>query len=137
MTTPLAEKLYLAQHEVLFDGTPYAVFNPHNKPLDELPFIFGFNNGGSPGWYHACLIAEDGMGLGGHCCSHEGCMRHDLGIYEGTRPDRHESFRKHYPDGYRMTFIPMDKVKTCEPLLRAYKLNQEIAAKEAAKEKGE
>lgn len=32
-------------------------------------------------------------------------MPGDLGIIEGARPDRHETFREHYPDGYRMEFV--------------------------------
>lgn len=83
----------------------YEVYNPHNKPIEELPFIYGFNNGGQPGWYHGCLVAADGTPLGGHICSSEGFMYGDLGILEGTRPDRHEGFKKHYPDGYRMDFV--------------------------------
>lgn len=38
-------------------------------------------------------------------------MRHDLGILEGTRPDRHETFREHYPDGYQMDFVGYDDIK--------------------------
>ena len=57
MTTPAAERLYLAQHELEMEGKPYAVFNPHDKPVEELPVIMGFNNGGSDGWYSGCLIA--------------------------------------------------------------------------------
>jgi hypothetical protein len=81
------------------------MFNPHGKPVEELSVIYGFNNGGSSGWYSAVLISEDGVQLGGHICSHECYMRHDLGIMEGTRPDRHETFRNHYPNGYRMEFV--------------------------------
>lgn len=130
MTTPAAGRLYLAQHEAEMDGKKYAVYNPQNQPLEDLPWIMGFNNGGSAGWFSAVLIAEDGMGLGGHICSHEGYMRHDLGIYEGSRPDRHEEFQKHYPEGYRMTFIT--DPKNSPELDAAYKLNQELA--KAAKE---
>ncbi len=90
----------------------YAVFNPHDKPIDTLPVIYGFNNGGQPGWYHATLVAEDGTFLGGHLCSGECYMPGDLGILEGSRPDRHEGFRKHYPDGYRMEFVGFDEVKS-------------------------
>jgi hypothetical protein len=126
MTTPAAANLYLAQHLLEIEGYGWAVFNPHNKPIAELPVIYGFNNGGSPGWMSACLIAEDGTGMGGHVCSHEGYMEHDLGIIEGSRPDRHETFREHYPDGYRMEFVSGDVVKTRthEGLERAYALNQ-------------
>jgi hypothetical protein len=83
----------------------FAFFNPHNKPMAELPVIYGFNNGGSPGFMYACLIAEDGTGMGSHLCSNEGYMPHDLGCVECSRPDRHEGFRDHYPDGYRMEFV--------------------------------
>lgn len=124
MTTPAAANFYLAQHLLEMEGKRYAVFNPHNKPLESLPVIFGFNNGGGSGFLHGVLLAEDGTCLGGHLCSHEGYMRHDLGILEGTRPDRHEHFRKHYPDGYRMAFVSADEVLSCEPLKRAFELNQ-------------
>jgi len=85
--------------------TTNAVFNPHGGAVDMLPVIYGFNNGGSPGWFSAVLLAEDGTGLGGHVCSHEVYMPGDLGIIEGSRPDRHETFREHYPEGYRMEFV--------------------------------
>lgn len=106
---------------------PYAVYNPHNKPVDDLPVIFGFNNGGEYGWMHACLLSEDGAGLGSHLCSAEYYMRGDLGIYEGSREDRHEGFRHYYPDGYRMAFVSKEDINSCEALLNAYKLNQEQA----------
>lgn len=124
MTTEAATKLYLAQHQYEMQGKRVAIYNPNNKPIDELPVIYGFNNGGKPGWFYGQLLAEDGTGLGGHICSHEGYMLHDLGILEGTRPDRHERFMKHYPDGYRMLFVGIKDVKTNEGLLQAYKLNQ-------------
>ena len=128
MTTPAAAAHYLAAHLHKWEGKGYAHYNPHSKPLDELPVIYGFNNGGHPGWYSGCLLASDGTRLGGHICSDEGYMPHDLGILAGSRPDRHETFRKHFPDGYRMDFIPMAKVRDHEGLNAAYKLNQEKAA---------
>lgn len=105
-----------------------AVYNPHGKPVSELPYIWGFNNGGSPGWYSGQLIAEDGMGLGGHLCSHECYMPGDLGILEGSRPDRHESFRKHYPDGYRMAFVSHGDVLAHGGLKLAFERNAVLAA---------
>lgn len=133
MTTPIAEKLYLYQHLSEHEGKGYAVFNPHGKPIEDLPIIYGFNNGGSSGFMSAVLLAEDGTGMGGHCCSHEGYTRSDLGILEGTRPDRHEKFREHYPDGYRMDFIEKQNVMSHPGLEKAYQLNQE----KAKAEKGE
>ena len=78
----------------------------------------------------AFLIGEDGTVLGGHCCSHEGYMPHDLGILEGTRLDRHETFREHYPDGYRMQFVGYSDLKDCAPLNAALeKLEKHDAAR--------
>jgi hypothetical protein len=120
MTTPAAANFYLAEHLWQHEGKPLCVYNPHDRPVETLPVIFGFNNGGSPGWMSAQLLAEDGTELGGHLCSHEGYMRADLGILEGTRPDRHkDQFQPHYPDGYRMAFVPTDELKTCEGFLKA------------------
>lgn len=124
MTTPYAAAQYLAEHQSRITGKGYAVFNPHNKPLEELPFIIGFNNGGSLGMLSAVAIAQDGVCLGGHCCSDEGYMTHDLGILEGTRQDRHkESYQKHYPDGYRMDFVGHDEVENHALLNEAFRLN--------------
>lgn len=98
----------------------YAVFNPKNVPVEELPIIYGFNNGGSPGWYSGTLLADDGDFLGGHVCSHEHFMYGDLGILADSRPDRHETFREHFPDGYRMDFVSAADVKTHAGLAAAY-----------------
>jgi hypothetical protein len=137
MTTPAAEKLYLAQHQVQMEGKSYAVFNPHNQPVSTLPFIIGFNNGGSPGWWSAELLAEDGMGLGGHICSDEAYMLHDLGILEGTREDRHKAFQEHYPNGYRMDFVSYDKVKDDPRLTKAFELNNELRVEHNANQVAE
>jgi hypothetical protein len=130
MTTLARARLYEAQHLAEWEGKGYAVFNPHNKPLKELPVIYGFNNGGSPGWYSACLISEDGEGLGGHLCSSEGYMPHDLGILEGSRPDRHKTFQEYYPNGYRMDFVSYEDVKSHEGLQKAVELNYEKYSQE-------
>lgn len=103
----------------------YEVFNPHNKPFAELPYIYGFNNGGSPGWYDATLLSDDGEFLGGHLCSAECYMPYDLGIVTGHRPDRHKGFREHYPDGYRMTFVPASDVKAHPGIAAAYQRHVE------------
>ena len=76
----------------------------------------------------AFLLAEDGTALGSHACSHESYMPHDLGILEGTRPDRHEDFRKHYPDGYRMEFVSYSDAKDHEGLNKALDKNREANA---------
>ena len=127
MTTESAARQYLAEHLARCKGKGWAVYNPNNKPLDELPIIYGFNNGGSVGWMSAVLLAEDGNCLGGHCCSHEGYMPSDLGVLEGSRPDRHETFRQHYPDGYRMEFVGFDEAKNHAGLQAAFQKNQALA----------
>lgn len=134
MTTPAAAARYLLDHLTEWNGHKYAVHNPQGKPLNKLPVIYGFNNGGSRDWWSGVLLAEDGTALGGHVCSHEGYMRYDLGILEGSRPDRHESFQKHYPDGYRMEFVSLEDVATHPGIEAAYKKNQErgVAKTEAA-----
>lgn len=103
-----------------------AIHNPNDMPEHMLPVIYGFNNGGSPGFMSAVLIAQDGTPLGGHICSNEGFMPGDLGILEGARADRHEGFRKHYPDGYRMEFVGYDAVANHAGLQEAFKKNAEL-----------
>ena|SRR3990167_987684 len=137
MTTERAAELYLAQHRYETEGRRWAIYNPHNRPVEELPVIYGFNNGGSPGWYSGQLIAEDGHALGGHICSHEGYMESDLGILEGSRPDRHEHFREHYPEGYRMQFLTLKQVRNHVGLDRAIELNQKLAVEAKNKNAGE
>lgn len=126
MTTDAAARLYEAQHLMMTHGRKTVVYNPHDKPARELPTIYGFNNGGSQGLMSAVLLAEDGTYLGGHCCSSEVYMPADLGIIEGARPDRHETFRAHYPDGYRMQFVTGADVRTHEGLMAAVERNKAI-----------
>lgn len=129
MTTPEAAQRYLMEHLLTVHGRPAAVHNPHGKPVAELPVIYGFNNGGRSDWLHADLLAEDGTYLGGHICSDEGYMPSDLGVLEGTRPDRHEGFRAHYPDGYRMEFVSRSAVPGHERLREALKRHNEKTEK--------
>jgi len=118
MTTPEAAQNYLNQHLAEHDGRKIHVFNPHNKDLEKLPVIYGFNN------TKGVLMSEDGSYLGGHICSHESYMWYDLGILEDTRKDRHEDFKKHYSDGYRMEFVASKDLETHTKLKEAFRLNQ-------------
>jgi len=130
MTTPAAARLYEAQHLAAWEGKGWAVYNPESRSVAELPVIYGFNNGGEPGWFSACLIAEDGTGMGGHVCSSEGYMEHDLGVLEGSRSDRHDGFQKHYPEGYRMEFVSYADVPSHAALNLAFERNKAIAPPE-------
>lgn len=134
MTTEAQAALYEAQHVATYNGRPIHFYNPHNRPTAELLIIYGFNNGGSRGLLSAVLMAEDGTELGGHACSSEAYMLHDLGLLEGSRKDRQEEFRKHYPDGYRMEFVSYDDVPGHEGLMRAIRATE--AKQEAAKREG-
>jgi hypothetical protein len=111
MTTKAAAKLYEAQHKESYSGKNVEVFNPNSVSWDDLPTIFGFNNGGPENFLEGVLIAEDGTVLGSHTCSSESYMFSDLGILEGTYEDRHVTFREHYPDGYKMEFVSYKDLK--------------------------
>jgi len=127
MTSPVAASLYLARHLYSVDGRGNVIFNPENKDIQDLPVIYGFNNGGSRDCLYAVLMAEDGSVLGSHLCSHEAYMPHDLAILEGSRPDRHKTFREHYPDGYHMEFVGLSEFDGHAGLQKAigkYKENQ-------------
>lgn len=124
MTTETKEFDRATAHVQEWGGVRNAVFNPMGVDPATLPIIYGFNNGGSPGFYYAQLIAEDGEVMGSHLCSHEGYMPGDLGIIEGHRADRHESFKMKYPSGYRMCFVPYDEVDTHPGLEEACLRNQ-------------
>jgi hypothetical protein len=101
------------------------IHNPHTRPIDDLPIIYGFNNGGRQGFgYHAVAIAQDGTYLGSHFCSDESYMMTDLGLVEGSRPDRKIVYDEHYPGGYRCLFVPGHAILECEGLLQAFKFNQ-------------
>jgi len=124
MTTEAAAREYLAKHMLKWGDSNYAIYNPDDKKIDELPTIYGFNNGGNSFMLCAQLLAEDGTALGSHGCSHEGYMRSDLGILHNSRSDRHELFRKHYPDGYKMEFVPYDDIDGHVKLNKAFELNK-------------
>ena len=105
MTTPEAAAQYLGEHLRRWNDKGWAVHNPDGVPVESLPVIYGFNNGGSADWLSGCLITASGVWTGGHVWSHEGYMPADLGVLLGSRPDRHDEFRKLYPRGYRMEFV--------------------------------
>lgn len=88
------------------------------------PKIFVFSNvkGGGDGPCYA--MAEDGHVLGSHYCSHEGFASRDLGVTPGSRPDRHEDYKKHYPDGYEMEFVPASAIDRHVALQKAFELNK-------------
>lgn len=101
-----------------------AIYNPQNRPVDELPTIYGYNEGGRPGWLVGVLIAEDGTELGEHISFHESLMPRDLGVLEEARADRHDVFSEHYPDGYRTEFVSFADVPTHLGLSAAIHRNQ-------------
>jgi len=101
------------------------VYNPDNLPLDELPTIMAFINCGSPGWFEALSISEDGTVLGSHICSADYYVPTDLGVIKGTRPDRHVEYRNHYPNGYKMEHVRSSEIKYHEKLQKAFTLHKQ------------
>lgn len=136
MTTEAAAAFYLAQHMRDMEGRNGAIFNPHNKPLEDLPRIMAFNNTKGRSDWNSCLaMAEDGHVLGSHFCSHEGYAPHDLGVLEGTRDDRHkESYQVHYPDGYVMEFVRGENVESHAKLMEAFERNKRLGEAAVVKE---
>lgn len=89
-----------------------------------LPKIYCFSavRGGGDGGAYA--MAEDGTVLGSHWCSHEMYVSGDLGVKEGSRPDRHkEDYAPHYPDGYEMEFVCAADIDGHAGLQEAFRLN--------------
>lgn len=86
--------------------------------------IYCFSNvvGGGDGIAYA--MGDDGTVLGSHLCSHEGYVPNDLGVNEGSRLDRHETYKKHFPNGYEMEFVQAKEVTSHVGLQEAFRLNQ-------------
>ena len=88
--------------------------------------IYCFSNvqGGGDGIAYA--MGDDGAVLGSHWCSNECYVPNDLGVLEGSRPDRHITYAEHFPNGYEMVFVPASKVLNHKGLQKAFKLNQKL-----------
>ena len=93
--------------------------------------IYCFSNvvGGGDGVAYA--MGDEGTVLGSHFCSHEGYVPNDLGVAEGRRPDRHETYKKHFPNGYEMEFVRASDVDDHKGLQEAIRLNQIQGEKKA------
>lgn len=91
--------------------------------------IYCFSNAVGGGDGIAYAMADDGTVLGSHLCSSEYYVPHDLGVIEGTRLDRHEGYKKHFPNGYEMEFVPSRDVKEHKGLKEAFRLNQLLSGK--------
>jgi len=89
------------------------------------PKIYCFSNVVGGGEGIALALAEDGTVLGSHWCSHEAFVPGNLGVSPGSRPDRHETYAAHYPDGYEMEFVRAAEVLSHPGLAAAMKLNAE------------
>lgn len=99
----------------------YYRYNPNNLAIEELPTIYGFNNGGQVGLIDAVLMAEDGTFLANVCCSDERFIQFDLGLMTGSRPDMQTMMRNHYPEGFKCEFVTYDMVKSNKGLQNAFK----------------
>ena len=95
--------------------------------------IYCFSNvvGGGDGMAYA--MGDDGVILGSHWCSNEDYVPHDLGVEDGSRPDRHITYAEHFPDGYAMEFIRDKDIDKHEGLKKAFELYQKLEEESKAK----
>jgi hypothetical protein len=103
------------------------VYNPNNKPVEELPKIFAWAQ--PNGFGHDVtgqLLGQNGEGLGSHWSSSNEWAKKDLGFMGDNRFDRHETFRKYYPDGYAMYWLG-DNPRAEPEFLTAMDKNRELA----------
>ncbi len=89
------------------------------------PKIFGFVNGGSPGWYDVSSITEDGVCLASHCCSHPCYGPHDIGV---TSDWKHDTYAKYYPDGFTVEWV--ENVEKHDGIQKAFALNRAMTEAE-------
>lgn len=90
--------------------------------------IYCFVNGGrNTEFQHVIALCEDGHCLAAHLSSHEHWAKHDIGINSDWK---HDKYKEHCPEGYELIWI--DNPETSEEISEAYKLNQELSAKEKA-----
>lgn len=87
-----------------------------------VPTIYCFLNGGSPGWYSVMAISQDGHVLAGHVCSSSSFFLHDIGIESDWK---HDKYREHYPDGYRLEWVERDEIDGHAGLQEAFRLGNE------------
>ncbi len=117
----------LAKHNLKYKDRKPVVFNPLKQEEDKLPTIYCFLKiiEGQKGI--AVAVSQDGYVLGTHACSSEQYVPHDLGVLERTRLDRHDiSYKKHYPNGYKMAFIKNEEMKAHSGFQEAYQKNVKL-----------
>lgn len=86
--------------------------------------IYVFNNGGSPGWYEASALADDGVFVAGHICSSVGFMQHDMGI---TSDWKHKNYDEHFGAGnWELEWV--DDAKNHEGVKAAYEKHLALGA---------
>lgn len=101
----------------------YLVHNPHGKPVEELPIIYGaavadlkdLGVGGK-------TITQEGMFLANWLSSNEEFLKSDLGIVEGGKASMKVLFDRVYPDGYRTEYVSLkdhDTHPVIGPILKA------------------
>lgn len=71
-----------------------------------MPKIYVFPSHANPQGDCAYIaVAEDGEEIAGHVSSSEGFGKSDMGVtWPGAA--KHEAYRKKYPDGYELEYVP-------------------------------
>jgi len=65
-------------------------------------------------------LAEDGVCIASHFSSGCNWSKHDMGI---TSDWHHDSYKKHYPDGYELEWIDFKDLDNHSEFLKAKELN--------------
>lgn len=134
-------------------GRQHSYASKHLQHVPEaLPRIYVFDNTNQHEWHHGIAIAEDGVCVAQHCSSTLWFCMTDMGmpidataavVNEHARDDdttqdyrefkvtpfsyfKHDLYKKHYPNGYILEWIPRDQIESHEGLTAAYKKNQEL-----------
>jgi len=79
------------------------------------------NAGKGTDWQVVMAMAEDGTCLASHVSSSESFAKHDIGI---TSDWKHETYKKHCPDGYELVWVDDARPGNHPGLDAAYAKNQ-------------
>lgn len=100
--------------------------------MSDKPKIYCWvNSGRGTEWQVVMAMAEDGHALASHCSSSEYFAKHDIGL---TSDWKHDTYAKHYPDGYELVWVDDARPGECPGLDEAYAKNQALRPVEQAEQ---
>ena len=97
----------------------WTVFNPMQRPISDLPVVYGYEIQVKGIVTFNGLISDDGTS---YAVDTYGCADapHFLGVVSGSRPHIDARLQADYPGGYRMEFVPWLFLEEHEGLMRAF-----------------